>query len=128
MIGLLILKVISQNAPRKLPIRRRARVQTKNNRAKGAVSHASRNDASLAPTGSEFVAPTVPPPSRLREEARIQQEVQERLTHLADRAKSGVDRVKSQRGGSVDVFVPHRVRWPHEFVLSGQNKDRITYN
>ena len=28
----------------------------------------------------------------------------------------------------MDVFVSHKVRWPHEFVLSGQNKDRITYN
>ena len=26
------------------------------------------------------------------------------------------------------VFVNHKVRWPHEFVLSGQNKDRIGYN
>ena len=26
------------------------------------------------------------------------------------------------------MFVPHRGMWPHEFVLSGQNKDRITYN
>ena len=37
-------------------------------------------------------------------------------------------KLKSQRGGSVDVFVNHKVRWPHEFVLSGQNKDRVTYN
>ena len=73
----------------------------------------------MAPTGSKFVAPSDPPPSRLKEETRIQQEVQERLTHLVDRAKSGMDRVKSQRGGSVVVFVPHRVRWPHKFVLSG---------
>ena len=33
-----------------------------------------------------------------------------------------------QRGGPVDIFVSHRVKWPHEYVLSGQNKDRISYN
>ena len=71
---------------------------------------------------------TIPPPSRLREEARIQEEVQSRLRHLADTAKPGMTKLKSQKGGSVDVFVNHKVRWPHEFVLSCQNKDRVTYN
>ena len=70
----------------------------------------------------------IPPPSQLREEVRIQEEVQSRLRHLADNAKPGIGKLKSQRGGVVDVFISHRVRWPHEFVLSGQNKDRITYN
>ena len=70
----------------------------------------------------------IPPPSRLREEARIQEEVQTRLRHLADNVKPGMTKLKSQRGGAVDVFVNHKVRWPHEFVLSGQNKDRVTYN
>ena len=70
----------------------------------------------------------IPPPRRLREEARIQEEVQNRLRHLADNVKPGMGRIKSQRGGAVDVFVSQKVRWPHEFVLSGQNKDRITYN
>ena len=70
----------------------------------------------------------IPPPSYLREEARIQEEVQNRLRHLADNMKPGMGKIKSQRGGAVDVFVNHKVRWPHEFVLSGQNKDRVTYN
>ena len=38
------------------------------------------------------------------------------------------NKIKSQRGGALDVFVNHKVKWPHEFVLSGQNKDSITYN
>ena len=28
----------------------------------------------------------------------------------------------------MDFFVNHRIKWPHEYVLSGQNKDRVTYN
>ena len=47
---------------------------------------------------------------------------------MADNVKPGMAKLKSQRGGSVDVFVNHKVRWPHLFVLSGQNKDRVTYN
>ena len=64
----------------------------------------------------------------MREEARIQEEVQTRLRHLADNVKPGMTKLKSQRGGAVDVFVNNKVRWPHEFVLSGQNKDKVTYN
>ena len=45
-----------------------------------------------------------------------------------DNVKPCRDKIKSQRGGSVDVFVTNRVKWPHEYVLSGQTKDRITYN
>ena len=32
------------------------------------------------------------------------------------------------KGDSVDVFVSNRVKWPHEFVLSCQNKDMVSYN
>ena len=28
----------------------------------------------------------------------------------------------------MEVFVPNRVRWPHEFLLAGQTKDRVSYN
>ena len=61
-------------------------------------------------------------------EAKSQEEVQARLKHLVDNAKPGKDRIKSQRGGSVEVLVANRVKWPHEYVLSGHTKDRIMYN
>ena len=67
----------------------------------------------------------VPPLDRLRHELNIQEQVQERL---AENAIPGKAKNKSQRGGSVEVFVPHRAKRPHEFVLAGQNKDRVTYN
>ena len=70
----------------------------------------------------------IPSPSRLREEARIQEEVQNRLRHFADKVKPGMNKIKSQKGGALDVLVNHKVRLPHEFVLSGQNKDMVTYN
>ena len=39
-----------------------------------------------------------------------------------------MSKIKSQRCGAVDVFFNHKFRWPHGFVLWGQNKDRVTYN
>ena len=41
----------------------------------------------------------LPPPDKLREEARIQLEVQSRLKQLAEQAAPGTDKIKSQRGG-----------------------------
>ena len=35
-------------------------------------------------------------------------------------------KIKSQRGP--DVFVKNRVCWPHEYVLSGSTKERVTYD
>ena len=64
----------------------------------------------------------IPIPDKLRQEAYIQKEVQARLLHLADRAKAGTEKIKSQRGGFVDVFVSKRVKWPHEYVLAGRPK------
>ena len=31
-------------------------------------------------------------------------------------------------GGSMDISVKERVKWPHEFALAGSTKNRITYN
>ena len=50
----------------------------------------------------------------------LQLKVDQRLQELLDLAKSGtISKLKSQRGGNVDVLVKNKVRWPHEHVLSG---------
>ena len=92
---------------------------------KATLAHTGLKEVGVASPSVQSVH-NISPPSRLREEAGIQ--VQNRLRHLADYVKPGMRKIKSQRGGAVDVFVNHKVRWPHEFVLSGQNKDRVTYN
>ena len=63
-----------------------------------------------------------------RQEARIHHEVQQRLQDVAKNVHIGNGRVKSQRGVPVDIFVSHRVKWPHEYILSGQNMCRISHN
>ena len=52
-----------------------------------------------------------------------------RLQELAELVKTGtLSKLKSQRGGKVEVLIKNRVKWPHKFVLSGANKERITYD
>ena len=56
------------------------------------------------------IVQNVPPPSWLREEARIQEKVQNRMRHLSDHVKPGMNKIKSPRDGT--VFGAHKVRWP----------------
>ena len=59
----------------------------------------------------------------------IQEQVENRLKELSGLNTKGIDsKIKSQRGGSVDVYVNQKVKWPHEFVLFGTSKDRLNYN
>ena len=66
----------------------------------------------------------------IRANNQIQCSVEERIKELQQLAKSGMseNKIKSQRGGSVDVFVKHTVKWPHEFVLAGSQKERVSYD
>ena len=67
----------------------------------------------------------------LRNARSIQDQVEDRLRQLYGVDKKGTDpdpKFKSQRGVSVDIYVKERVKWPHEFVLAGIIKGRITYN
>ena len=65
----------------------------------------------------------------LRHDRSVQDRVEARIRQLSNNDVKGTDpKYKSQRGGAMDIFVKERVKWPHEFVLAGSTKDRITYN
>ena len=65
----------------------------------------------------------------IRHDRFIQQQVEERIKQLSGLDKKGIEtKIKSLRGGEVDVYVKQRVKWPHEYVLAGNTKDRVTYN
>ena len=65
----------------------------------------------------------------VKEDAMIQSRVEQRLQELSGLAKTGtVQKLKSQRGRQVEVMVKNRVKWPHEYVLSGLNKERVSYD
>ena len=64
----------------------------------------------------------------IKYDQQIQKQVDQRLRELAAIAQTGTcNKVKSQRGGQVDVFVRTQVKWPHEYALSGSSKERISY-
>ena len=63
---------------------------------------------------------------------KLQQKVDARIRELNHSShlpgKSKKLKYNSQRGGSVDVQVKHKVHWPHEAVLGGLSRQRVTYD
>ena len=70
---------------------------------------------------------TLPDLHAIRQDHLLQKQVEDRLKQLASADATGT-KIKSLRGGPVEVVVPNRVKWPHEFVLSGSSKERIQYD
>ena len=54
----------------------------------------------------------IPDLNTLRQDALIQLKVEQRLKEIQDADKPG--KIKSLRGGSVEVLVKNKVKWPHE--------------
>ena len=82
---------------------------------------------STASTGIETL--NLPTLENLKKNASIQKLVEDRIKKLQQISKTGTDpKLKSQRGGQVEVLVKNRVKWPHEYVLAGNNKERVTYD
>ena len=97
---------------------------SRGSRPKAKVSHVQMQ--SVAQVGSETSLPSL---QMIKHDQQIQAQVDQRLRQLADIAQTGTcNKVKSQCGGQVDVFVRTRVKWPHEFVLSGSSKERTSYD
>ena len=90
-------------------------------------SKSSAIDAPVTLSSQQSLVSDIPNLHALRSDAMIQAQVEQRLRDLVDENKSGT-KIKSLRGGSVDVIVPHRVKWPQEYVLSGIKKERVQYD
>ena len=59
----------------------------------------------------------------------LQQKVDKRIRELVESLHSqGNQKFKSQRGGEVQVKVKHKVHWPHEAILGGTARQRVTYD
>ena len=77
--------------------------------------------ASKKKTSSQ-AAPVTAPPTHvglphlytIRQDAYIRSQFDQRLRDLAN--KSSGTKIKSLKGGPVEVVVPNRVKWPQEFV------------
>ena len=80
-------------------------------------------------TGTQTNSHTLPSLSSIRQNANIQHQVDQRIHELSVLAKTGTDsKIKSQRGGPVEVYIKNKVKWPHEYVLAGLNKERVSYD
>ena len=55
----------------------------------------------------------------IRKSAKIQEQVDKIIRDLEKQSESAgsVGKIKSKRGGNVEVIVKHRVAWPHEAIL-----------
>ena len=74
----------------------------------------------------------LPKLSALRSSVSLQRQVDARLRDLeSSQDEAGMPKskkIKSQRGGPVDVLVKHKIAWPHEAILGGVNRSRLTYD
>ena len=87
-------------------------------KVKHVVSESSSDDESL------------PSLSVLRSSRDIQRAVDKRLAEIEnishDQGKDS--KLKSKRGGGVEVSVSKKVAWPHDNVLGGNTRQRVTYD
>ena len=60
----------------------------------------------------------------------LQQKVDRRIRDLDEVTSSqGKDvKIKSKRGGNIEVHVKNKVSWPHEAILGGASRQRISYD
>ena len=84
--------------------------------------------ASTASTRSQDNAELVLPSlNSLKSSRHLQSQVDQRLQELQAINMQG--KFKSQRGGSSEtVYCKKEVPWPHNFILSGSSKSRISYD
>ena len=75
---------------------------------------------------------SIPCIDTLRKSEKLQKQVDSRLRKLKKAGKkTGIDdneKFKSKRGGAVEVLVKNKVGWPHEAILGGANRTRVTYD
>ena len=104
--------------------------KSKTTTVKSAHTHVHSTGTLTTPstsTGMETL--NVPTLENLKKNVSIQQLVEDRIKELQQISKTGTDpKLKSQRGGQVEVLVKNRIKWPHEYVLAGSNKERVTYD
>ena len=71
----------------------------------------------------ELILPSI---KSLQQSKHMQSQVDHRIKQLKDLNEQG--KFKSQRGGKDTVWVKKEVPWPHNFILGGSNKTRVTYD
>ena len=101
------------------------------NSCKHAVSNSCKSrvvDVSESDSDTDSVT-NVPSLSTLRDSVKIQKKVDARLREIeALQETNTCQKIKSKRGGPVEVLVKNKVAWPHEAILGGATRARLTYD
>ena len=95
------------------------------------LNNHSSNMTSSDSESSEDEGQVLPSLSTIRSRKSIQKQIDGRIRELeAEKEVEGTetDKIKSKRGGPVDVYVKKKVAWPHEAILGGVNRTRLTYD
>ena len=73
---------------------------------------------------------SIPNLSCIRKSTAIQRQIDSRIRQLElqSEATGTGAKIKSKRGGNIDVIVKNRVAWPHEAILGDANRTRLTYD
>ena len=61
----------------------------------------------------------------------IQQQIYSRVCELEECSfvqSNQKQKLKSKRGGNVDCIVSKKVAWPHDSILGGTTKQRLSYD
>ena len=88
------------------------------------------SDNSQSDSDSSDSEQYIPSLNSIRKSAKIQQQVDKRIRELEKQSEStGIaGKFKSKRGGNVEVVVKHKVAWPHEAILGGVTRSRVSYD
>ena len=121
---------VSKKSKHVKTVSRSARGKAKSTTANSPYTHVHSTGTVTTPsTGTATETLNLPTLDNLKKNVSIQQLVEDRIKELQQISKTGTDtKLKSQRGGQVEVLVKNRIKWPHEYVLAGSNKERVTYD
>ena len=104
--------------------------QTKKISSLSLAQNASKADSSDSDSSSD--ESLVPSLSHLKSAMDIQRQVDNRLHELEECSFTpkgqGKQKFKSKRGGNVDILVHKKVAWPHDSILGGNSKQRVSYD
>ena len=79
-------------------------------------------------SSDESVSPSLPLLKSQSMQTKVDRRIRELngCSHVSGNECSA--KYKSKRGGNVDVSVKNKVLWPHEAILGGFNRQRVTYD
>ena len=88
----------------------------------------SESNESLESSDDEVKLPGL---SHIRSSKQVQRQIDRSIAKLSRNQLQGNEnsqKLKSKRGGPVEVSVQKKVAWPHEHILGGQTRQRVTYD